>query len=113
MASVTTRTAGFNNVDMAALRQATIFLFILLMWIGASPMSTGGGIKTTTFVIALKNVIAILRGEDRVEIGKRQLTRLNVNRASGDYLFVFGVDGFGRYAAFDTGTSGEVRSNRI
>ncbi|KIO44327.1 MULTISPECIES: TrkH family potassium uptake protein [Sanguibacteroides] len=81
MASVTTRTAGFNNVDMAALHQATIFLFILLMWIGASPMSTGGGIKTTTFVIALKNVIAILRGEDRVEIGKRQLTRLNVNRA--------------------------------
>lgn len=75
-------------------------------------MSTGGGIKTTTFVIALKNVIAILRGEDRVEIGKRQLTRLNVNRAQA-IIFLSLAWTACRYAAFDTGTSGEVRSNRI
>ena len=47
--AVTPRTAGFNILDTAALRPATHFLIVILMFIGASPGSTGGGIKTTTF----------------------------------------------------------------
>lgn len=81
MGAVTPRTAGFNNVDMSMIHTTTIFLTIVLMWIGASPMSTGGGIKVTTFVIALKNIWAILAGRDRVVVARRQLTRDNVNRA--------------------------------
>ena len=81
MGAVTPRTAGFNNVDMSMLHVPTIFLTIILMWIGAAPMSTGGGIKVTTFVIALKNIWANLAGNDRVVIAHRQLTRENVNRA--------------------------------
>ncbi|RHR78415.1 TrkH family potassium uptake protein [Odoribacter sp. AF15-53] len=81
MGAVTPRTAGFNNVDMSILHTSTIFLTIVLMWIGAAPMSTGGGIKVTTFVIALKNIWALLKGQDRVIIARRQLTRENVNRA--------------------------------
>lgn len=82
MGAVTPRTAGFNNVPMGAMLTPTIFLTILLMWIGASPMSTGGGIKTTTFVIALKNIYNIIKGKNRVETANRQLTVDNVNRAS-------------------------------
>ena len=81
MGAVTPRTAGFNNVDMSILHPSTIFLTMVLMWIGAAPMSTGGGIKVTTFVIALKNIWANLTGNDRVVIAHRQLTRENVNRA--------------------------------
>ena len=81
MGAVTPRTAGFNNVDMSILHTSTIFLTIVLMWIGAAPLSTGGGIKVTTFVIALKNIWALLKGQDRVIIARRQLTRENVNRA--------------------------------
>lgn len=80
--AATTRTAGFNNVDMSSLLPGTIFLFMLLMWIGASPMSTGGGIKTTTFIVALKNVISVIRNKEKVEIAHRQIPSETVNRAN-------------------------------
>lgn len=81
MGAVTPRTAGFANVDMTLLSTPAILLLLVLMWIGASPMSTGGGIKTTTFYIALRNVWATLRGQERIMIDRRQLTQENVNRA--------------------------------
>lgn len=80
--SATARTAGFNSVDMSSLYQSTIFLLLILMWIGASPMSTGGGIKTTTFVVALKNIISVIRNKERVEIAHRQIPHETVNRAN-------------------------------
>jgi trk system potassium uptake protein TrkH len=64
--SVTPRTAGFNTVDMNALLNPTIMIYLLLMWIGASPGSTGGGIKTTTFAIATLNLINQIRGRDQL-----------------------------------------------
>jgi trk system potassium uptake protein TrkH len=60
-ASVNTRTAGFNTVDIAAMRDATLLVTCVLMFIGGAPMSTAGGIKTTTFAA----VVAALRGELR------------------------------------------------
>ncbi|MGQ9778516.1 MAG: TrkH family potassium uptake protein [Bacillota bacterium] len=73
--SITPRTAGFNTLDIGAMRLGTLFLLIMLMFIGASPSSTGGGIKTTTFGVLLATVIATIRGYDEVEIGKRSLPK--------------------------------------
>ena len=81
LGAVTPRTAGFNNVSMNLLSTPTIVLTMLLMWIGASPLSTGGGIKTTTFTIVVKNIFSTLRGKENIEIFKRQLPKENVKRA--------------------------------
>ncbi|MEL7586314.1 MAG: potassium transporter TrkG [Prolixibacteraceae bacterium] len=71
--SVSARTAGFNMVDITKWSYPTIFLMIFLMWVGASPGSTGGGIKTTTFAVALKASYDFIRGRQIVEIGNRQI----------------------------------------
>ena len=70
--AITPRTAGFSTLNIGAMRLGTLFLLIMLMFIGASPSSTGGGIKTTTFGVLLATVIATIRGYDEVEIGKRR-----------------------------------------
>lgn len=70
--SVTTRTAGFSSVNVSLLSTGSVLLMILLMYIGASPASTGGGLKTTTIVIPVLCIISVLRGKDDIEIwGKR------------------------------------------
>lgn len=79
--ATTPRTAGFNNVPLDILSSPTIILTLFLMWIGASPLSTGGGIKTTTFTIAIKGIANTLRGKENVEIFKRQLPTENIRRA--------------------------------
>ena len=79
--SVTPRTAGFNTVDYGAILPSTILLTIFLMWIGASPGSTGGGIKTSSFAIALLNVFSIARGKDRIEVSRREIADDSVRRA--------------------------------
>lgn len=60
--SVTTRTAGFNSVDIAAVRSPTVWLMILLMFVGGSPGSTAGGIKTTTLAVMVIALLGVLRG---------------------------------------------------
>ncbi|PPL01626.1 TrkH family potassium uptake protein [Parapedobacter indicus] len=75
------RTAGFNIADMDAFTFPTIMIIMLLMWIGASPGSTGGGIKTTTFAIALLNIISLARGKDDLEIFKRKISNDTVSKA--------------------------------
>lgn len=79
--SVTTRTAGFNTVDISSLRQITLFMMSILMFIGASPGSTGGGIKTTTFFILLLSIITILKDERFNTIFRRRIPYQVVNRA--------------------------------
>ncbi|WP_185869098.1 TrkH family potassium uptake protein [Blattabacterium cuenoti] len=71
--SATSRTAGFHVVNMNNLAPITIFLTIFLMWIGASPASTGGGIKTSTFALALMNIISLSRGKNRLEIERKEI----------------------------------------
>ncbi|MCX7021712.1 MAG: TrkH family potassium uptake protein [bacterium] len=71
--SVTTRTAGFNTIPTDALRSGTLFVMVVLMFIGASPGSTGGGIKTSTFAVIILNFWANLRGKSRVEVFKREI----------------------------------------
>ena len=79
--AATPRTAGFNNIDMTALAFPTIMLTIFLMWIGASPNSTGGGIKTSTFAIAFLNTLSLARGQTKVEVFKREIADNSIRRA--------------------------------
>lgn len=62
--SVTTRTAGFNTVDLTKMSEASRFITIILMLIGGSPGSTAGGMKTTTFAIIIATAIAVIRKRD-------------------------------------------------
>ena len=79
--AATPRTAGFNIADMDALAFPTIMLTIFLMWIGASPNSTGGGIKTSTFAIAVLNTLSLARGQTKVEAFKREIAEISIRRA--------------------------------
>lgn len=79
--SVTARTAGFNTLDFSTLTHGSILFIILLMWVGASPGSTGGGIKTTTLAVAVLNAISVAKGKERVEIFKREISAISVKRA--------------------------------
>lgn len=80
-ASVTARTAGFNTVDISMFSIPGLLITMLLMWIGASPASTGGGIKTTTFALATLNVFSVARGKKYIEIGTRRIAPEAVQRA--------------------------------
>lgn len=77
----TPRTAGFNTVDYSQLTMSAIMITMLLMWIGASPASTGGGIKTSTFAISILNLLATISGKNRIEVGTREIPQVSVNRA--------------------------------
>lgn len=79
--AATPRTAGFNTVDISGLNFSTLMLLFLLMWIGASPASTGGGIKTSTFAIATLNFWSLARGKERIEIFRREIANISIRRA--------------------------------
>lgn len=79
--SVTTRTAGFNSVDIASERDITKLVMVILMFIGASPAGTGGGIKTTTFVVLAAAVLSVMRGSDEAVVLKRRLDKFTVYRS--------------------------------
>ncbi|MCV0026188.1 TrkH family potassium uptake protein [Bacillus halotolerans] len=71
--AVTPRTAGFNSVDFGSMREGTIVLVLLLMFIGAGSASTASGIKLTTFLVILMSVIAYLRGHKETVIFRRTI----------------------------------------
>lgn len=79
--AATPRTAGFNSVNMSALNFSTLMIVFILMWIGASPGSTGGGIKTSTFALTTLNFLSLARGKDRVEVFRREISDLSIRRA--------------------------------
>lgn len=79
--SITTRTAGFNTISINELLIPTSMIYIMLMFIGASPGGTGGGIKTTTAFISLLAVYDFLRGKKKIEIFKRQIPDDIIHRA--------------------------------
>jgi trk system potassium uptake protein TrkH len=91
MQSVSPRTAGVNTVDIGSLRQATQFIIVILMFIGASPGSTGGGIKTTTFAALLGAVIAMVRGKEDVVMFKYRLAKERVYKALTVTLFALAL----------------------
>ncbi|MEB6549595.1 TrkH family potassium uptake protein [Heyndrickxia sporothermodurans] len=89
--SVTARTAGANTVNIPDLTDSTIFLLIILMFIGASPGSTGGGIKTTTFVTLLGAAWAQMRGKEDVVFFRQRLVPTMIYKAITVALIGFTV----------------------
>jgi potassium uptake TrkH family protein len=87
--SVTARTAGFNSVDFSKLGQPVLLVIIVLMYIGASPGSTGGGIKTTTFLALFKSASATIRGKKNIEVFKHTLSFDTIDKAYSIALFSF------------------------
>lgn len=75
------RTAGFNTIPIGEMTQATLFFLVIMMFIGASPGSTGGGVKTTTFGVIAATVWATIRGKDDVELFHRRLTTWVIGRS--------------------------------
>ena len=89
--AVTSRTAGFSTVPIGQLTYSAAFLLMILMFIGASPGSTGGGVKTSTIGILLGTIRSILKGRTETEIFKRTIPQDQVNRALAVIFIAFGV----------------------
>ncbi|MEL7226526.1 MAG: potassium transporter TrkG [Cyanobacteria bacterium J06576_12] len=79
--SVVMRTAGFNSIDIGGMETSALFVAIALMFVGASPGSTGGGIKTTTVRILLMSTKAALRGKEEVNSYQRQIPVARILKA--------------------------------
>ena len=84
--AVTPRTAGFNTMNLNSLHPHSIYMMVLLMFIGASPGSTGGGVKTTTFAVLLQSVTATLRGKFDVEMFERRIPAATVVKSIAIFI---------------------------
>ena len=87
--AVTPRTAGFNTLDVGALTEPTLFLTMILMFIGAAPGGTGGGVKVTTFGIVITALWATVRGVEEPTLFKRRIPLQVVVRAFFICLIAF------------------------
>lgn len=96
--SMTTRNAGFNVVDTAALTMPVVIVFLFLMFIGASSGSAGGGIRTSTFAVMWASLISTVKGRKHVEIFKRTITNETVLKAYAIFLFFILGNFFGIFA---------------
>lgn len=85
--SITPRTAGFNTVDFSHLLTPTLLIIMFLMFIGASPGSTGGGIKTTTFAVIVKSALATISGKKTLEFFRQSIREEAVGKAYAIVLF--------------------------
>jgi trk system potassium uptake protein TrkH len=84
--SVSPRTAGFNTIDISKMTETGLFITIVLMFIGASPGGTGGGIKTTTLRVLSSCTRSILQGKEDVELYQRQVPISLILKAVGVLL---------------------------
>lgn len=96
--SVTPRTAGFNTVPFDSLKPVTMFIMIVLMFIGASPGGTGGGVKTSTVAVLFLTLRNLVAARSEVEVRNRSIPRDTVYRATAIFIgagtvlaLVFGV----------------------
>jgi trk system potassium uptake protein TrkH len=79
--SVTPRTAGFNTIDQASLHDSSKFMTIILMFIGAAPGSTGGGVKVTTFAVMLATIFSDIRNFDDIIMLRHKIARETFTRS--------------------------------
>lgn len=89
--SVTTRTAGFNSLDFGAMGKGVLLVSMILMFIGASPGSTGGGIKTTTFSVMGLTLLSLLQGRKDISVFGRRIPAGNSREASGLIFISAGI----------------------
>ena len=79
--SVTPRTAGFNTIDQTSLYDTSKFITVILMFIGAAPGSTGGGIKITTFAVFVATILSDITNHDEIVLSRHRLSRETFTRA--------------------------------
>ncbi len=79
--AVSPRTAGFDAVDYSKMNVHSLLFIIFLMWIGGSPASTAGGIKTSTFALATLNIFSVARGKGRIQLFGRRISSDSTSRA--------------------------------
>jgi potassium uptake TrkH family protein len=79
--SLTTRSSGFSTVDVGVFHSVTLLFCCLLMFIGSSPSSCGGGIRTTTFAVNILSTLAIFRGQSNTKIFRRELLQDDIFKA--------------------------------
>ncbi|MEN9216759.1 MAG: TrkH family potassium uptake protein [Gloeomargarita sp. HHBFW_bins_162] len=89
--SVTSRTAGFNTIDIGKMTVTGLMITVVLMFIGASPGGTGGGIKTTTIRVLVRATRAILRGHEEVVIYEREIPPILIYKAIAVLIGSLGV----------------------
>ena len=85
------RTAGFSSVDLAGLSVQTLLIYLILMWIGGGSQSTAGGIKVNAFAVVVLNLVAVLRGTERVEVFGRELSYDSIRRSNATVVMSFGI----------------------
>ncbi|MBX0333298.1 ATPase [Pontibacter sp. HSC-14F20] len=90
--STTTRSSGFHTVDMSAISVPALLIMMMLMFIGASPGSMGGGIKTTTFVVIILTVWTTIVGKRNIEISKRTIPHSVSYKAFAVFTFAVGFN---------------------
>ena len=89
--AVCPRTAGFSSVDLAGLGVQTLLIYIFLMWVGGAAQSTAGGVKVNAFAVVVMNLVAVVRGTERVEVFGRELSYDSIRRSNATVVMSFGV----------------------
>lgn len=89
--SVTTRTAGFNTISQGGLTAPGKLMTIILMFIGASPAGTGGGIKTTTFAVMILMIVTVTRGNRDITLYDRKVSRATAYKALAIFMIGFAI----------------------
>ncbi|PTA68040.1 TrkH family potassium uptake protein [Deinococcus arcticus] len=107
--SVTTRTAGFNTLDYGAMGLTTLFITIILMFIGANPGSTGGGIKTSTFYVMMASAWSMVRGRRDTTLFERRIDTDTILRAMTVGLLSIGLVNVMLIALLGLNTRDDVR----
>lgn len=85
------RTAGFSSVNLAGLSVQSLLIYLFLMWVGGAAQSTAGGVKVNAFAVVVLNLVAVVRGTERVEVFGRELSHDSIRRANATVVMSFGV----------------------
>lgn len=85
------RTAGFTSVDLASLSVQSLLVYLGLMWVGGGAQSTAGGVKVNAFAVVVLNLVAVIKGSERVEVFGRELSSDSIRRSNATVVMSLGV----------------------